>query len=181
MWLCSFSFWAFPKAAVECSNSTDTDVCLRKSVWRSAVDYITPFYCRLLSRCVSLQKKNRFSLLSFLCIYHLNFSEFQKGCKQQRKGQLCLSFSSMQLLPSVPVQCQLLPVTGVKTESQSFSGRWLFSEFIFVVGLRMWCQFWVWRPQTSRKEIELACLGNHEIFSERASYLKLKLKLKRYL
>lgn len=87
--------------------------------------------------CLAPEKKQVLSPFFPLRLSSLNFSDFQKGCKQQQKGQLCLSFSSMQLLPSVPVQCQLLPVTGVKTESQSFSGRWLFSKFIFVVGLRM--------------------------------------------
>ena len=71
-----------------------------------------------LSRCVLLQKKTGFLSFFPLHLSSPNFSEFQKGCKQQQKGQLCLFFSSMQLLLSVPVQCQLLPVTEVKTESQ---------------------------------------------------------------
>lgn len=79
MWSCCFSFWAFPKAAVECSNSADTDVCLRKSVWPSAVDYIAASHGGLFKQMCLAPEKNRFSLLFFLCIYHhWIFQNFKK-------------------------------------------------------------------------------------------------------
>lgn len=99
----------------------------------SAVDLLPASYGGLFKQMCLAPEKQVFSPF-FLCIYHhWIFQNFKKVVSNSKGRSWSFTASSMRLL-SEPVQCQLFTVTVVKTESQTFSGRWLFSSsFLLLV------------------------------------------------
>lgn len=96
MWSCSFL--SFSKGSYGMFEFTDVDICLCKSVWPSAEDWISTSCCRLFQQMCLTPEKAKFPLLSFLCaLSSPRFSEFQKsdGQQQNRIKQPYLYFSSV--------------------------------------------------------------------------------------
>lgn len=132
MWSCSFL--SFSKGSCGMFEFTDVDIYLCKSVWPSAEDWISTSCCRLpadVSDSRKSQISSPFFPLCFVITAFFRIPEKWQTATKQDQTAIPLFFQCISKFLSTV--SQLLPIAMVKIESQSLSGRWLFSKFIFCI------------------------------------------------
>lgn len=127
---------SFSKGSCGMLEFTDVDICLCKSVWPSAEDWISTSRCRLFQQmCLTPDKASSLSFLSFGLCHHCVFQNSKNVMDSNKKDQTAAPLFFQCISKFLSTVSQPLPIAMVKIESQSLSGSWLFSKFIFLLGL----------------------------------------------